>query len=180
MSAATPTRTQALRASALLTLTQSRARGALFYVVRVQRPHVRERIADGASLDITMSVEALAACERQDTSISIPELTAGALLIAADGSVCELRASCRRAAELLAGYIPLPKQPSFSTRVAGRALLLLRNGWRSNTDDYEQYAAEVNAQADTSEGTYKVFTQDPDDEQVEHARVNNAAWSEHS
>lgn len=177
MSAATPTRTQALRASALLTLTQPRARGALFYVVRVQRPHVRERTACGASLDIMMSIDALAGCERQDTSISIPELAAGALLIAADGSVCELRAACRRAAELLAEYIPLPKQPSFSTRVAGRALLLLRNGWRSSADDYEQYAAEVNAQADTSEGTYKVFTEDPDPDLVEHARENNEQWS---
>lgn len=177
MSTATPTRTQALRASACLTLTQTRARGARFYVVRVQRPHVRERTASDASLDIMMSIEALADCERQDTSISIPELMAGALLIAADDDTRELRAACRRAAELFADYVPLQSSPSFSSLVTDRALMLLRNGWRTDADEYEKFAAEMNAEVDAQGENYRVFADDPDPGLVEHARENNAAWS---
>jgi len=108
--------------------------------------------------------------------MSIPALTAGALLLTADDNSRELRAACRRAAELNADYVPLPNEPSFSTRVTDRALLLLRNGWRSRADDDTRFAAEMNAEVDALSPLVP-FVQDPDSALVEHARENNAAWS---
>lgn len=157
MSAAVPTRTHARRASARLTLSQPRAGGARFHIVRVPAPYLSESSSP-------------------DTTMSIPALTAGALLLAADDNSRELRAACRRAAELNADYVPLPNEPSFSTRVTDRALLLLRNGWRSRADDDTRFAAEMNAEVDALSPLVP-FVQDPDSALVEHARENNAAWS---
>ena len=157
MSSTIPTRTKARRASLRLTLSQPRARGARFHIVRVPAP------------DLSQS-------RSPDTSVSIPALTAGAMLIAADDSSRELRAACRRAAELHAAYVPLPDTPSFSTRVTDRALLLLRNGWRRSADDDTRFAAEMNAEVDALSPLVP-FVQDPDSDLVEHARENNAAWA---
>jgi len=81
------------------------------------------------------------------TSGSCAPAAAGALLIAADGSIRDTNAALLRASQMLDDYIDLPHSPSFSELVADRALLLLRAGWRRKHDDVARDIAEHAAQS---------------------------------
>lgn len=153
-----PTRSQCLAAARVLRLVRPRGRDA-YYLVLVSscllRPTARGR-----------------------TLISMSELKAGAALIAAQHSVRDLTAACRRASELSSDYVPAPDALSYSETVSDLALLMLRNGWRRRLPDDVRAAAENNALVDYADPPPLVFVPDSDPDLARYAAENNAAWEQ--
>jgi hypothetical protein len=87
------------------------------------------------------------------TSIGIDRTLAGAMLLAADLSVRDLNAACRRASEMLDYWLPFPDAPAFGHVVAELALWLLRFGWKRKMLKAEQEQVQKDA--------YKAFRSMP-------------------
>lgn len=70
---------------------------------------------------------------------------AGALLIAADGSIRDANAALLRASDILEDYIDLPGVPPFAEVVRDLALRMLRCGWRRRDSEVARECAELAA-----------------------------------
>ena len=106
------------------------------------------------------------------TSIGIDRTLAGAMLLAADLSVRDLNAACKRASEMLDYWLPFPEAPAFGHVVADLALMLLRNGWERKQLKAEQEQAQKDAEVAVRLGVVAYLEDEPDADAIyaaEHA-----------
>ncbi len=143
------TRSECRRAAARLAIVMIQDRNGdkrwPLYSVSVYMPHVRE--AEHAVTDET-DEEGNSSSRRKKriTSIGIDRTLAGAMLLAADNSVRDLTAACKRASELRSHWLPFPDAPAFGHIAADLALLMLRNDWRRRLPLAERKQCEVDAE----------------------------------